>query len=282
MTNSAKKHSKKDGLDFLLKAFTHEQRALEAKIDAAHATITHNGVMGDVIESQWIHEFLKHYLPDRYAVSSGIVIDSEGATSDQIDIAIYDNQYTPALLSQGDHRFIPAESVYAVLEVKPKMEGNIQYAAEKAASVRKLHRTSIPIRHAGKDPYPPKALHHIIAGIVSRETGWKNGLGDTFKSNLSSTLKNDDMRLDCGCALKEGAFDIFNYDSVFIKDGSINTAILDDKLNIKTADNSLLYFIFRLLTQLQAIGTVPAVDWRSYAEAFKNSNSDNGPNIRSL
>jgi hypothetical protein len=282
MTNIAKEHSKRDGLSFLLEAFTHEQRALEAKINAAHATITHNGTMGEVIESHWIHGFLKRYLPDRYAVGSGIVIDCQGKTSDQIDVVIYDNQYTPALLSQEDHRFIPAESVYAVLEVKPKMAGKISYAADKAASVRRLHRTSIPIRHAGASPYPPKAFHHIVAGIITLDAGWKEGLGgDTFKTNLLQTFGNE-RQLDCGCALKEGAFDLFNYDCVFVKDGTPSPDLFREKVNVKNADNSLIYFVFRLLTRLQSIGTVPAVDWGCYAEVFKDSVPQNTPRIRQL
>ena len=54
---------------------------------------------------------LRKYLPNRYAVAQGIVVDSNGATSDQIDIIIFDPQYTPTLLDQQSHRFVPAEAV---------------------------------------------------------------------------------------------------------------------------------------------------------------------------
>ena len=280
MTNKAKEKSEADGLRFLLEAFTHEQRALEAKIGAAHASITHDGVMGDVIESQWIGEFLARYLPDRYAIGSGIVIDSKGKTSDQIDIVIYDNQYTPTLLSQGTHRFIPAESVYAILEVKPHIDkGYLEYAGDKAASVRKLHRTSVPIRYA-KGTYPPKELHHIVAGIVAMKADWKDGLGANFKVNMRPLLGGE-RQVDCGCALVHGAFDIFNYDRVFEKDAPADPAAFEEKLNLKAANNSLVYFMFRLLSRLQAIGTVPAVDWSSYAEVFKETEMEL-PRVRSL
>lgn len=60
------------------------------------------------------------------------------------------------------------ESVYAVIEAKQNLtRANIIYAGRKAASVRRLHRTSAPIVHAGgtypivREPFP------IIAGIVS-------------------------------------------------------------------------------------------------------------------
>lgn len=90
------------------------------------------------------------YLPKRYAVDSAIVIDSNGRTSDQLDVVIYDPQYTPTLLDQYDHKYVPAEAVYAVMEVKPTVnKGYLDYAGKKAASVRRLKRTSIPIPHAG-------------------------------------------------------------------------------------------------------------------------------------
>jgi hypothetical protein len=226
-------------------------------------------------------DFLARYLPNRYAISSGIVIDSRGKTSDQIDIVIYDNQYTPTLLSQGSHRFITAESVYAVLEVKPKIDKQLlDYAGTKAASVRKLHRTSVPIRHAG-GTYPPKVLHNIIAGIVAMKADWEDGLGTAFKANLKALAQNNDTCLDIGCALTHGAFDIFNYDFVFEKDAPIDLSAFDSKLNLRKANNSLVYFLFRLLSRLQSIGTVPAVDWSSYAEVFKETQLD-FPRIRPL
>jgi hypothetical protein len=267
MANQPKIKSEKDGLKFLSEAFTFEQRTLESKIKAAQSTITHDATMGNVIESQWISEFLQKYLPDRYAVGSGIIINSEGKTSDQIDIVIHDNQYTPNLLSQGSHQFVPAESVYAVIEVKPQINKQmLEYAGKKAASVRRLMRTSIPIRYA-KGTYPAKELHCIIAGIVGVDLGWTGGFDQTFKKNLGSSLATPNQ-IDFGCALSHGSFDIFNYDQVFLNSPQIDPALFDQNLVIKSSNNSLVYFMFRLLSRLQAIGTVPAVDWSKYGDVF--------------
>lgn len=270
MVNKAKFQSENDGLRFLSEAFTYEQRTLEAKIQAARSTIPHDPTMGSVVESQWINEFLTKYLPDRYAVTSGIVVDSEGTTSDQIDVVIHDNQYTPNLLSQGSHQFIPAESVYAVLEVKPQIDKRwLHYAGNKAASVRRLKRTSVPIRHvSGK--YPPKALHHIVSGIIAVKTEWQGGLNQTFKDHLKPLLLTS-QQIDCGCTLENGAFDIFNGDQVFFEDGPVDPQSFETALHIRHANNSLVYFMFRLLTRLQSIGTVPAVDWGKYADVFDHA-----------
>ena len=95
------------------------------------------------------HGHRVEYLPKRYAVDSAIVIDSNGKTSDQMDVVIYDPQYTPTLLDQHDHKYIPAEAVYAVMEVKPTVnKGYLDYAGKKAASVRRLNLTSAQISEA--------------------------------------------------------------------------------------------------------------------------------------
>lgn len=78
------------------------------------------------------------------------VVDSEGHFSEQIDIVVYDRQYSPFIFTFNDQLFIPAESVYAVFEAKQELSADIiRYAQNKATSVRRLKRTSLPIPHAG-------------------------------------------------------------------------------------------------------------------------------------
>ena len=56
--------------------------------------ISHPGSIGDSLENVWI-EWLRNYLPNRYCVDKAIVIDSNGDTSHQIDVVIYDQHFTP-------------------------------------------------------------------------------------------------------------------------------------------------------------------------------------------
>src|ERR1017187_1583862 len=162
MTSPTKTLSETDGKRFLQEAFRGQQRVLETQLDHAAKSITHEGKRGDVTEKHFIH-ILRAYLPRRYAADSAIVIDSTGRTSDQMDVVIYDPQYTPTLLDQHDHKYVTAEAVYAVMEMKPTVNKEyLQYAGQKAASVRRLTRTSIPIPHAG-GMYPPKPLFPITA-----------------------------------------------------------------------------------------------------------------------
>ena len=148
MANKAKNISKINGKVFLQDSFAVEQEILKVQLKLSSTSITHDGTMGAVTESHFI-SVLRRYLPKRYKIDTGIAIDSTGNTSDQIDIIIYDNQYTPVLLDQHAHRYIPSEAIYAIFESKPEINKQyLEYAANKAASVRKLIRTSIPIAHA--------------------------------------------------------------------------------------------------------------------------------------
>lgn len=247
--NKAKIASKIDGKKFLREAFAAEQAVLALQLNLSSRSITHDGVMGEVNEQHFI-DVLRKYLPQRYGISKGIVIDSNGLTSDQIDIVIFDHQYTPTLLDQHAHRFIPVEAVYCILEVKPTLnKPYLEYAAAKAESVRRLKRTSIAIPHAGGE-YPPKNLFPIIGGVVANNVDWTGGLSSAdFCENLAK-LK-DAKALDCGLALSDRAFDTFS--------GS---------LTISEQQNSLMAFIFRLLQRLQALGTAPAVDWNKYGDVL--------------
>ena len=253
MANIAKRESRAHGQDFLRRAFAGVHKLLALKLDHAAQTITHDGERGSVTESAWI-EVLRSYLPNRYAVNSGIVIDSEGHTSDQIDVVIYDLQYTPVLLTQEPHRYIPAEAVYAVLEAKPDInKQRLEYAGEKAASVRALKRTSVPIPHAG-GVFPAKLLFPIVSGIVAATVDWSDGFGERFLSVMASDELSGDRRIDCGCALSHGAFDMF---------------ASDVGMTFGTREADLVFFLFRLLDKLQSLGTVPTIDWNAYANVLR-------------
>lgn len=231
-------------------AFAAEQETLVAQLRQASVSLTHEGKKGDITETHFV-DHLNRYLPKRYKADSAIVIDSEGHTSDQIDVVIYDPQYTPVLLDQKSHRYVPAEAVYAIFEVKPEINSvYLQYAGEKAESVRRLTRTSIPIPHAGGE-YAPKAPFPILAGLVAEKAGWVDGLQKSFLKNHTKLIGNE--RLDCVLAVRDRSFDVFN------KDG---TPCYSPK------GNALVFFIFRLLQKLQSLGTVPAIDWNTYAKQF--------------
>lgn len=232
---------------WMREAFIDVQAELALKLRRAAQSIAHAGTQGGVTENHWIDVFCA-CLPKRYEVAAGFVIDCRGGRSDQIDLIVYDRHFTPTLLDQQQHRYVPAEAVYAVVEAKPHLDKNyLEYAGEKAASVRRLHRTSVQISHAG-GTFPAKEPLPIVAGIVAPRSSWVDGLGESFRRHLPTAGLE---RLDCGCALDDGAFDLF-----------------DGTLQVQPASTALISFLFRLLAKLQSLGTVPAIDWRAYARVL--------------
>ena len=224
---------------------------LANELGIARSIIAHSGTKGDVSEGRWI-EMLKLHLPSRYQVSKAFVIDSKNECSDQIDIVIHDRQYSPFVLQFGSAFYVPAESVYAVFEVKQEMSGDeIKYAADKVASVRRLHRNSIPIAHAG-GTYPAKPLQHIMGGLLCLKSSWSPGFGVSFQSAIGAVAGPGQLEL--GCAAQDGVYEI-EYDQT-----------TPPKIDINGVSAPLAYFLLRLIARLQCLATVPCLDVMAYAK----------------
>ncbi len=232
----------------LHKLFNSLQDQLETNLRAGQKALPHPVAKGDSTELDWVNA-LKDHLPQRYQVSNGFVIDSNGKKSEQIDVVIYDWQYTPLLYNKNEQRFIPAESVYAVFEVKQTLNRkNVLYAGKKVASVRRLYRTSAEIAYAaGK--YEPKPLFPIIGGILTYNSDWKPSIGKTLTNSLKKLNKNS--RLDLGCIASVGAFEaIYHPNKIEITSSSSRIALAS--------------FMFRLLARFQSLATVSAIDYKAY------------------
>jgi hypothetical protein len=243
--------------DFFTRALMRRQETLQASLAEGRDLLDHPTASGDHSELDW-QGTLEQFLPNRYQVSRGTVVDATGTSSDAIDLIIHDAQYTPILFQRADGDgsiIVPAESVYAVFEAKPELNKvNLQYAADKVLSVRQLHRTSTSITHAGGrfDPKPP---HRIIGGVLADACGWNPCLGDPFFSAMATVT--GDRAVDLGCALEGGAFEqLHSEDGDMV--GEIQTA---------PPGLTLMFFLVRLFRRLQSIGTAPAIDIEAYGSA---------------
>ena len=186
---------------------THHQRALLAGLEASRAIIENAEAKGDAAEFQW-KKVIEKFLPQRYQASAAFVLDADGQCSEFIDVVIHDRHFCPLLFEEGGQKYIPAESVYAVLEIKQDLSrDHMLYAAKKASSVRRLRRTSTTIINAGGRQEPRK-LFDILAGILALESSWTPPFGEAFFERALKDGVNDHTRIDLGCALRHGAFDV--------------------------------------------------------------------------
>jgi hypothetical protein len=228
----------------LLMEGLHER--VEQDLRLARELIGHSGGKGEASQIVWIKLF-ESYLPERYQARSATVVDSEGQFSDQIDVVIYDRQYSPFLLIADGQAVIPVEAVYAVFESKQEVQGPlVRYAQAKVASVRRLLRTSVTVPTIS-GPYV-KRPQPILGGFLALDAYYSKSLTGTMVNALK--LDQEAGRLDLGCVAALGTFGCGGADSV--------TATED-----KHAATS---FLLELMSRLQACGTVPAIDYRAYAK----------------
>lgn len=227
------------------------QNQMEAKLTFNRKVVKHPTAKGTATELEWV-DTLSTYLPKRYCADCAFVIDSKGNISEQIDIVIFDRQYSPFILRQNGVTYIPAECVYAVIEVKQDLsKKNIKYAQKKAMSVRKLHRTSVPIPHAG-GVFDAKKPARILAGIVALE-------GKLSKENQKGLSNTSEVSiLNFGCSLIGKTY--FSFPNLHPWKVNKKPYLLKHSID----QNSLVNFFMNLLTELQKVGTVSAIDIAAY------------------
>jgi hypothetical protein len=257
--------------------FASLQAQMVVQLNTNRQFIEHPGSKGDSLELTWI-EWLRKYLPNRYCIDKAIIIDHTGQLSHQIDLVIYDQQYTPFVFTQNGVHYIPAEGVYAVFEIKPDLNGSaiaggksvsyIEYASAKIESVRKLKRTTTYIIDRGRK-HDPRSLTKIIGGILTSTNTIKKE--ETFANKLKKTVGLGSI--DMGCIANGGGF-IVDYEgeedpNILDFNNRLQDYYVKRKIKkIKSSDpgNSLITFFLQLTRYLQqSIGTVAAIDLNAYA-----------------
>ncbi len=129
----------------LTEMFTRVARRMEFDVEDVRDAFTHGGVKGTALETAVIETVLRPYLPDKIGICTGQVVDDSGAYSKQLDVILYDRANTPMLKRSAEIRLLPAECVFAVIEVKTKIDSqqDIKDVFDNMASVRALSRTQL-------------------------------------------------------------------------------------------------------------------------------------------
>lgn len=244
--NSLKNQRSNRKLVSIVDLFEALRNEMLASLNLDRDLIMHNVSKGDASETKWIN-FLRTYLPPRYNVDKGIVINKKGETSDQIDIVIYEAANAPFVFQHNNFRYIPVECVRAVLEVKQSMNARfIQYTKKKVESVRNL-----------VDNADAKGDRNIKGGFLALEYDSVLFRENTNKKKgklrkIDRNIKSEDFpiqHLNCGCCLRDFSFSdwygysrpISSYDTSSHKGTGVKYV---------TNDHLLVAFIFRLTRML--------------------------------
>ena len=80
----------------------------------------HQLTAGSYREEIWVN-FFRRIVPKKFNIARSVfIIDSNQSVSKEVDIAIYDEQYTPYIFNYGLIKFIPVEAVAAVVQCKSR------------------------------------------------------------------------------------------------------------------------------------------------------------------
>lgn len=116
---------------------------LRIEFDYQAKILGHPGEIGTGRENV-LKSILTKYIPKRYAVDSGFVIDTSIGKSEQMDIVIYEANHTPVFEVVDGKKFFPCETVVAVGQVRTKIGSRkvFQKCLNNIKSVKQLDRSN--------------------------------------------------------------------------------------------------------------------------------------------
>src|SRR2546421_11142416 len=85
---------------------------VRSEVDLINSLFKHQGIKGEGNETI-LRDLLRQFIPQKYGVGTGVIIDHNGNSSNQIDIIIYDAFLYPSLLSLTTVHLFPVDIVYA-------------------------------------------------------------------------------------------------------------------------------------------------------------------------
>lgn len=123
--------------------------------------VNHTGLKGTLREIV-VGDLLRPLLPADVGIGTGNIISSEGRTSAQHDIIIYDRSILPPMLFAGGAGLFPIESVAYAIEVKSVLTaGELQSAHDAALELSTFTHTS------GERDRNDEPLPHPYIGVIS-------------------------------------------------------------------------------------------------------------------
>ena len=240
--------------------------ALNARLSVSKKYLQHP-VAGFSAEAYYT-ELLREYVPTRYAVASGFVVNSSGHRSQHIDIIIADTHHIPPLCSEPTYRVFAAESVCAAIEVTTaprgrdknlgKLEQDIRKLAEVRALCKERHYFEMqPVVVGKKIEY--QAVPFVLTGtrcyLITSGDEWKSA--DTYQRNVVAGLHN----------LRAGGKQPWLNAAYSVRHGLLEFVAYTDFLSQWSSNNALLAFLLAINQGVNTFSTFK-VDLRRYAKSL--------------
>lgn len=110
----------------------------KALVDQLYYKVCNGTTIGGFREDIWRMMF-EQIIPKKFVIEQSVfIIDSKGRVSNEVDLAIFDETYTPYIFHYGRLKFLPIEAVAVVIECKSTSldQSNLKNWAENIAALK--------------------------------------------------------------------------------------------------------------------------------------------------
>lgn len=145
----------------------------------------------------FLREFLEKVFPAHRRVSCGVITDSHGNISGQVDIAIEWGLFPSFPMPNANQRLLLAESVAVVIEVKSDLVSQWSEVVATTVAVKKLRRELKAVNIVG-DSDPTHYIPVIAVGYKGHNTA------EGLEKRLQTTP--EDGRPDAALVIESGQF----------------------------------------------------------------------------
>lgn len=148
----------------------------------------HGATIGHYREKIWA-EMFKRIVPKKFVVEQSVfLIDSRGKVSNEVDLAIFDELYTPYIFRYYDLKFIPLEAVAVVVECKSTSlnKENLESWAESISELktssdqRSFARLATKIAYGPVDTQQATRPLRVLCRLNERKKGLLTGAEKMF------------------------------------------------------------------------------------------------------
>lgn len=115
----------------------------EALVNQLYFQVSHGTTIGGFREDIW-REMFEQIVPKKFVIEQSVfLMDSGGRVSNEVDLAIFDETYTPYIFRYGRLKFIPIEAVAVAIECKSTSLSpeNLKNWAESVAALKTVRNS---------------------------------------------------------------------------------------------------------------------------------------------
>lgn len=279
----------KNTIQNILENYGQNEKAL---VDQLYFKTSHGPTIGGFREDIWRGMF-EQIVPQKFTIEQSVfIIDSKGRVSNEVDLAIFDETYTPYVFRYGRLKFLPIEAVAVAIECKStslkksklkKWAKGIAALTTSQESYARMH-SYIAIGESSSQSTqtatrPLRILCCLDEGIKNESLNTGGKLFDfiirTPKENCNLTIEFDDSKdnlQDWYLALNHVGKKRSNGETMEIKGAEqLEKIRLEDyQVNYKEKSISLLSFNLQLNQLLMLINNPILFPHKAYAAMFNS------------